>query len=74
MSNLPWFLTQPYTLAIAGMFFLFLATVYTYIGKVGLRTGGWVYRAEAPKRYWLEVAMYYLAAVLMFGLFWYKTR
>jgi hypothetical protein len=74
MSNLPWFLTPPYTLAIFGMFLLFLAMLYTYTGKAWIRFHGWVYRAEEPKRYWLEVTMYYLGAVVMFGLFWYKTR
>lgn len=74
MSNLPWFLKPPGTLFTAGMFLLSLAVAYTYTGKAWIRMHGWVYRAEEPKRYWLEVAVYYLGAVFLIGLFLYKAH
>jgi len=66
-------LRPPYTLLTFGMFLLFLAVVYTYTGKAWIRFHGWVYRAEEPKRYWLEVAMYYLGGVGFVGYFLYKV-
>ncbi len=74
MSDKFWLLKPPYTLFTFGMFLLFLAVVYTYTGKAWVRFHGWVYRAEEPKRYWLEVAMYYLLGVGLIGLFLYKVH
>jgi hypothetical protein len=74
MSDPFWFLKPPYTLFIAGVFVLFLAVVYTNTGKAWIRFHGWVYRAEEPKRYWLEVATYYLVGVVLIGYFLYKVH
>jgi len=63
--------SDPFWLAF-GMFLLFLAVVYTYIGKAWIRFHGWVYRADRPKRYWLEVIMYYLGGIGLIGLFLYS--
>jgi hypothetical protein len=52
----------PYSLFVFGIFILLLAVIYTCTGKAWIRFHGWVYRAEEPKRYWIEVAMYYLFA------------
>jgi hypothetical protein len=57
-----------------GIFLLFLAVVYTYTGKAWVRFHGWVYRADRPKRYWLEVVMYYIADIALIGLFLYNVR
>lgn len=61
MSNSFWLIRPPNTLFAFGMFFLLLAVVYTYMGRVWSRFHScWFSRAEAPKRYWLEVGTYYL--------------
>jgi uncharacterized membrane protein len=73
MSDLFWFLKPPYTLFDLGVFLLFLGAVYTYIGKAYVRFSGWVYRADEPKRYWLEVATYYLGGVVCIGLFFIEV-
>jgi hypothetical protein len=73
MSDLLWFLKPPYTLLTSGVFILCLALIYTYIGKAWARTC-WVYRAKEPRRYWFEVAMYYLVAVGLLGLFLKEVR
>ncbi len=72
MSDPFWFLKPPYTLLDAGMFVLFLAVIYTYTGKAYIRFHGWVYRADEPKRYWLEVVAYYVVGVGLIGLFLYS--
>jgi hypothetical protein len=66
-------LRPPYTLFAFGMFLLLLAVVYTYTGKAWIRFHSWVYRADEPKRYWLEVATYYLLGVGFVGYFLYKV-
>jgi hypothetical protein len=74
VSDAFWFLNPPYSLLTIGMFLLFLAAVYTYTGKAWIRFHGWVNRADEPKRYWLEVAMYYLLGVGFIGFFLYKVH
>jgi hypothetical protein len=59
-----------YWLAVAAIFFA-AAVVWTYTGKAWIRFHGWVYRAEEPKRYWMEVAAYYLIAVFFIAVFLY---
>ena len=67
-----WLLKPQNTLLTFGTFVLFLAVVYTYTGKAWIRFHGWVDRADEPKRYWLEVAAYYLVGVVLIGLFLFK--
>jgi hypothetical protein len=73
MSDLFWFLRPPYSLLTFGVFLLILAVVYTYAGKVFAPFHGWIYRADEPKRYWLEVAIYYLGGVCMIALSLYRS-
>jgi hypothetical protein len=65
-----WILKPPYTLADAGMLFIFLGALYTDIEKVWVRFYGWVYRAKEPKRYWVEVSMYYLVGIGLIAYFY----
>lgn len=74
VSKAFWFLNPPYSLLTFGIFLLFLAAIYTYTGKAWIRFHGWVNRVEEPKRYWLEVATYYLLGVGLIGLFLYKVH
>ncbi len=74
MSDPFWFLRPPFVFATVGMFVLFLALFYTYTGKAYVRFQGWVNRAEDPKRYWLEVAMYYLGGISFIGYFLYEVH
>ena len=62
------FLRPPYVLFTVGMVFLLAAGVYTYTGKAWIRFHGWVYRAEKPKRFWLEVVTYFLLGLGLIGL------
>jgi hypothetical protein len=74
VSDTFWILKPPYTLLDFGIFLLFLAVLYTYLGKVGLRGGGWIYRAEEPRRYWWAVAAHYLGGVGVIGYFLYVVH
>lgn len=74
MPDLSWLLKPPYTLFDFGMFLLFLVVLYTYLGKVGLRGGGWIYRAKEPGRYWRAVAACFLSGVFLIGLFLYEVH
>jgi hypothetical protein len=61
------------TLFAFGTFLIILAVVYTCTGKAWIRFHGWVNRADEPKRYWLEVAMYYLLGFALIGFHLYKA-
>ncbi len=65
-----WWVTpirSPYLFLILGGISFSAAVVWTCTGKAWMRFHGWVYRAQEPKRFWLEVAMDYLiGAVFLF--------
>ena len=69
-----WILKPPYTLFDFGIFLIFLGALYTDIEKVWVRFYGWVYRAKEPKRYWIEVALYYFGGVFFIWLFWLEVN
>jgi hypothetical protein len=62
---------SPYLFLIIGGISLTAALVWTCTGKAWTRFHGWVYRAEEPKRFWLEVAMDCLIGVAFIGIFLY---
>jgi hypothetical protein len=62
-----------YGLLTFGIFLIALAMFYTYTGKAYARFHGWVYRADDPKGYWLEVAVSYLLGLGLIGLFLYEN-
>jgi len=73
MSNPFWLLKPPNTLFTAGMVLILLAVVYMCTGKAYARFHGWIYRANDPKGYWLEVAGSFLLGVGLIGLFLYEV-
>lgn len=73
MSDPFWILKPPYTVFDFGIFLLFLAALYTDIGKVYVRYSGWVNRADDPKRYWFNVAAYYLLGAVLIVIFFLIT-
>ena len=46
-----------------GMFVIFLAVVYTCIGKVSDHSFGWIERTRDPRGYWSVLALYYLGGL-----------
>jgi hypothetical protein len=66
-------LKPPYFFLIVGVILISAATVWTCMGKVWVRFNGWVYRANEPRSFWWEVALYYLGGVCFIGYFLSKV-
>jgi hypothetical protein len=64
----------PLGLLIFGMGVIFLAVVYTCIGKVSDHSFGWIERAKDPKGYWLALVVYYLFGLGFIGFYLYKIH
>jgi hypothetical protein len=64
-------------LLLAGIGFIVLGVVYTCMGKAYARFHGWVYRADDPKGYWSEVALYFVlgAGFIAYSLYrnWFSN-
>ena len=73
MPDLHSLMRPPYIYLILAIVFFSAAVVWTCTGKAWIRFHGWVYRAEEPNRFWLEVAAYFLGGVLFIGLFMYEV-
>lgn len=73
MHDMNSLLKPPYIFLIVGILSTSAAVVYTCLGKVWVRFNGWVYRAEKPGTFWVEVALYYLGGLWFVGYFWYKV-
>ena len=54
---------------IAGGFFLFLAVIGTFTGETLVRFQGVVRRAEDPKGFWWDVALYYFFGAIFIALY-----
>ena len=54
---------------IVGGFFLFLAVIATFTGETLVRSRGVVRRAEDPKGFWRDVALYYLFGAVFIVLY-----
>lgn len=62
-----------YGLLTFGILLIALGVFYTYTGKAYARLHGWIYRADDPKGFWLEVAGSYLLGLALIGLFFYEN-
>jgi hypothetical protein len=69
MSDPLWLLRPPQVFLILGIASIFAAVVFTRLGKVWVRFGGWVYRAKQPGWFWWDVALYYFIGVCFIGFF-----
>jgi hypothetical protein len=62
-----------YGLLAGGIVLIALGALYTYTGKAYARFHGYIYRADNPKGFWLEVASSYLLGLALIGLFLYDN-
>jgi hypothetical protein len=62
-----------YGLLAGGIILIALGARYTCTGKAYARLHGWIYRADDPKGFWLEVAGSYLLGLALIGLFLYES-
>lgn len=67
-------LRPPYVFLILGIISFTAAVVWTCTGKAWVRFHGWVYRAQEPKWFWWEVALYYLVGLGFIGYFLYLSN
>jgi hypothetical protein len=72
MSDLLWLIREPQIFLILGIASIFAAAVFTRLGKVWVRFGGCVYRANEPGWFWWDVALYYFVGVCFIGFFLLK--
>jgi hypothetical protein len=70
MSNL----SPPLGLFVFGIGVIFLAMVYTYIGKVWDHSSAWIQRAKDPKTYWCAVAVHYLVGLGFVAYYLYRIH
>ena len=49
-----------YPCLIFGFISISAAVAFTQMGRLWVRFNGWVYRANEPKTFWLEVSIYFL--------------
>lgn len=55
-----------------GLVFLFMTVVFALSGATLERYHGVVYRTEEPKRFWWNIAFYFLAGLFFIGTFLYQ--
>jgi len=54
-------------------FVLVIAVIFTLSGEALERYGRMVSRAEEPKRFWWNVAMFYLGGIFFIALYLYQN-
>ena len=57
---------------LIGIVLLVMAVVFTLSGETVERFYGIVYRTEEPKRFWWDVAMFYIGGLFFIAIFLYK--
>jgi hypothetical protein len=74
LFTIDWHAQSPYVVLIVGLMSFSAAVVWTVTGRAWIRFHGWVYRAKEPRRFWLEVVVYYLGGVGLLGYFLYLVK
>jgi hypothetical protein len=74
MPDLYSHLRPPYIFLILGFVSLAAGVISTCTGVSWARYGRVIHRAQEPKEFWWNVAIYYLAGVLFIGYFLYKLH
>jgi hypothetical protein len=65
---------EPFVFLAFGMFFIVIGMIQTYLRKVWLRGGGWIYRDKQPIQYWLTIATCYLGGGLCIAISLYGVH
>jgi hypothetical protein len=60
-------IANPYFYLFFGYIVCALSVHWTLTGKVWVRFHGWVYRADEPKTFWWNVAMFYIIGLFLIG-------
>ena len=72
MDHYSYLIDREHRLLLIGIVLLLMAVVFTLSGEAFEPRGGMVNRAEEPKRFWWDVALYYLGGILFIVLHYYN--
>ena len=61
------------SLFLGGVGLIVLGLIYARMGKAYARFHGWVYRANDPKGFWFEVAMYWIVGTALIANALYES-
>ena len=71
MDHYSYLIDRQHRFLLIGILCLVMAALFTLTGTAPERFGRLVYRSEEPKRFWSDVAMFYLAGAFFIALFLY---
>jgi hypothetical protein len=72
MDPFSYLIDRQHRFLLIGIIVLVIAVIFTLAGESLERYGRMVSRAETPKRYWWNVAMYYLGGIFFVALYFYQ--
>ncbi|HUA99525.1 MAG TPA: hypothetical protein VMA34_14435 [Terracidiphilus sp.] len=71
MDHFSYLIDRQHRLLLIGIVLLVVAVVFTLTGESIGRYQGLVNRAENPKRFWWNVALFFLGGIIFIGLYLY---
>jgi hypothetical protein len=69
MDHYSYLIDHQHRFLLIGIIVLLLAVVFTLTGETVERGGRMVNRSEEPKRFWWDVALFYLTGIFFIGLY-----
>jgi hypothetical protein len=69
MDKFSYLIDRQHRFLLIGIVLLLMAAVFTLTGETVERYHGMVYRAEEPKRFWWDVALFYIGGIFFIALY-----
>jgi hypothetical protein len=69
MDHYSYLIDSQHRFLLIGIILLLLAVVCTLTGETFERYHGMVFRAQEPKRFWWDVALFYLVGIFFIALY-----
>ena len=69
MDKFSYLIDRQHRFLLIGIVLLLMAAVFTLTGETVERYHGMVYRTEEPKRFWWDVALFYLGGIFFIALY-----
>ena len=67
-------MARHHTFLILGTVLMVMALIFTLSGRCLVKYRGIINRDKDPKKFWQNVAVYYLFGLLSLGLYWYTAN
>ena len=67
-------LARHYTFLIMGIVLMVMTLIFTLTGTCLVKYRGIVHRAEDPKKFWQNIALYFLLGLVSLGLYLYTVN